>query len=157
MGNISAVSASSAASASQTSGTSKSSGSNLDMNDFFKLMSAELQYQDPTNPVSNDQYMSEMAQFSLLSQVETLSKSINLSVAADSIDKNAIYNIATKDGSTQAAGKIVAVDLSGDSPKYVIGGNMVSQSDIVGFYDPSVLPKDSTDSTGGSSSGTTGA
>ncbi|RAO77214.1 flagellar hook assembly protein FlgD [Dyella jiangningensis] len=52
--------------------------------DFLKLMTAQLQAQDPTNPVDNSQFVSQMAQFSQLSttqqldtDLQTLSSNIN--------------------------------------------------------------------------------
>lgn len=40
--------------------------------DFLKLMTAQLQAQDPTNPVDNSQFVSQMAQFSQLSSTQQL-------------------------------------------------------------------------------------
>ncbi|WP_232823656.1 flagellar hook assembly protein FlgD [Dyella sp. C9] len=40
--------------------------------DFLQLMTAQLQAQDPTNPVDNSQFVSQMAQFSQLSATQQL-------------------------------------------------------------------------------------
>jgi flagellar basal-body rod modification protein FlgD len=77
--------ASTASTASNTAATSAStlSGS-MSQADFLKLMTAQLQAQDPTNPVDNSQFVSQMAQFSQLSatqgiqtSLDTLSTSLN--------------------------------------------------------------------------------
>jgi flagellar basal-body rod modification protein FlgD len=58
--------------------TSSSSGANAALSstmtqaDFLKLMTAQLQAQDPTNPVDNSQFVSQMAQFSQLSSTQQL-------------------------------------------------------------------------------------
>ena len=77
---------------STTTGTSTSTTSNVNsalsstmtQADFLKLMTAQLQAQDPTNPVDNSQFVSQMAQFSQLSttqqldtDLQTLSSNIN--------------------------------------------------------------------------------
>lgn len=46
--------------------SAKASGSNLGYDDFLKLLSAEMQYQDPLEPTSNTDYVAQMATFSQL-------------------------------------------------------------------------------------------
>lgn len=41
----------------------------LDQTDFLRLMTAQLKYQDPTNPVDNSEYVAQLAQFSMVSGV----------------------------------------------------------------------------------------
>ncbi|MHA6205485.1 flagellar hook assembly protein FlgD [Dyella soli] len=65
---------------STTTGSSSSGASNVSsalsntmtQADFLKLMTAQLQAQDPTNPVDNSQFVSQMAQFSQLSSTQQL-------------------------------------------------------------------------------------
>ncbi|MDO1528337.1 flagellar hook capping FlgD N-terminal domain-containing protein [Fulvimonas sp. R45] len=45
--------------------------------DFLKLMTAQLQAQDPTHPVDNTQFVSQMAQFSQLSATQQLDTDLN--------------------------------------------------------------------------------
>lgn len=49
----------------------------LSQADFLRLMTAQLQAQDPTKPVDNTQFVSQMAQFSQLSSSQDLVKSVN--------------------------------------------------------------------------------
>jgi flagellar basal-body rod modification protein FlgD len=51
---------------------SGSSATAMSQSDFLKLMVAQLQAQDPTNPVDNSQFASQMAQFSTLSATQDL-------------------------------------------------------------------------------------
>jgi flagellar basal-body rod modification protein FlgD len=62
---------------STTTNTSTSSANSALSNtmtqaDFLKLMTAQLKAQDPTNPVDNSQFVSQMAQFSQLSATQQL-------------------------------------------------------------------------------------
>lgn len=41
----------------------------LDQNDFLRLMTAQLQQQDPFNPVNNQEMVAQMAQFSSLAGI----------------------------------------------------------------------------------------
>jgi flagellar basal-body rod modification protein FlgD len=64
-------------SASETSSTDSATGSNneLGQSDFLKLMITQLTNQDPTNPVENEDFASQMAQFSTLTGIEELTSS----------------------------------------------------------------------------------
>lgn len=49
----------------------------MSQGDFLKLMTTQLQAQDPTKPVDNSQFVSQMAQFSQLSATQDLLTSVN--------------------------------------------------------------------------------
>ena len=66
--NISSVTTQATAPASTVGSTE------MDKNAFLKLLTAQLRYQDPSNPVSSDQFMSQMAQFSSLEQMTNISQ-----------------------------------------------------------------------------------
>jgi flagellar basal-body rod modification protein FlgD len=69
------------ATAASSSLGSAASGS-LSQADFLKLMTAQLQAQDPTKPVDNTQFVSQMAQFSQLSSSQDLLTSVNALASA---------------------------------------------------------------------------
>ncbi|HAA09629.1 MAG TPA: flagellar hook capping protein, partial [Syntrophomonas sp.] len=47
-------------------------GSTLGKDDFLKLMITQLRYQNPLEPMDNTQYISQMASFSALEQMQNL-------------------------------------------------------------------------------------
>jgi flagellar basal-body rod modification protein FlgD len=47
-------------------------GQTLSEDDFFQLLTAQLEHQDPLNPMSGDQFAAELAQFSTASGVKNL-------------------------------------------------------------------------------------
>jgi len=61
---------------SSSSSSSSSSTGAMSQSDFLKLMVAQLQAQDPTNPVDNQQFASQMAQFSTLSATQDLNTTV---------------------------------------------------------------------------------
>jgi len=52
-------------------------GQTLSENDFFQLLTAQLEHQDPLNPMSGDQFAAELAQFSTASGVQNLQTSLS--------------------------------------------------------------------------------
>lgn len=64
-------------SAASNSAVTSAMSNSMDQADFLKLMTAQLQAQDPTNPMDNSQFVSQMAQFSQLSATQDLLSSVN--------------------------------------------------------------------------------
>jgi flagellar basal-body rod modification protein FlgD len=62
---------------STASATSAALGSTMDQADFLKLLTTQLQAQDPTNPMDNSQFVSQLAQFSQLASMQDLNTSVN--------------------------------------------------------------------------------
>lgn len=48
----------------------------LDQSDFFKLLSSQLAYQDPSKPVDNNQMVSQMTSFSTLEGISNMSEQL---------------------------------------------------------------------------------
>ena len=68
---------------------------NLGYDDFLKLLSAEMQYQDPLEPTSNTDYVAQMATFSQLEA--TLSMKESMSSSYDQTTKSAALSLVGKE------------------------------------------------------------
>ena len=75
--------------------STKASGSNLGYDDFLKLLSAEMQYQDPLEPTSNTDYVAQMATFSQLEA--TLSMKESMASSYDQTTKSAALSLVGKE------------------------------------------------------------
>ena len=74
-----------------TTTTSKNKSS-LDQADFLKLMTTQLQHQDPTKPMDNSQMVAQMAQLSTVQGIDDLNKTVagfQQAMASDQILKGA--------------------------------------------------------------------
>ncbi|WP_242119121.1 flagellar hook assembly protein FlgD [Sphingomonas lacusdianchii] len=60
----------------QAAAKSKLGQRSLGQDDFLRLMTAQLQYQDPFNPTDNGQMVAQMAQFSSLSGITEMSSTL---------------------------------------------------------------------------------
>jgi len=135
-------------STSETSSSSSSSSSlmptqTLNQQDFLNLLVTELQNQDPMNPMSDTDFIAQMAQFSTLQQSQQTYQSISETQAT-----NLIGATVTVAGTGQAAatGAVTSVLMNSGSPQIVVNGQPYSLSEI-----QSVIPASAAASTTGSS------
>ena len=78
-------------SASQSKKTDTDSKSNTyDKEMFLKLLVAEMQYQDPLEPSSNTEWVSQMSSFSQIESLQTVSDSISEQGASNLVGKRVI-------------------------------------------------------------------
>jgi flagellar basal-body rod modification protein FlgD len=133
-----ANSASSAASATTGAGSATSFASTLGPNDFLTLLSAQLQYQDPTNPMDSSNLTAELAQFSELSNMQQLNSNFSNLMALQSITQGAslvgksiVYS--SPDGSTTNQGTVSSVQINNGQLGLLVGGNTVSLNQVQGI------------------------
>jgi flagellar basal-body rod modification protein FlgD len=104
------------------------SASNGEMgkNDFLKLFVAQLQHQDPMNPMNDSEFMGQMASFSTLEQVSNLAAA-NEKVAANLTSTSAIGLIGRTVSYVDAndeirTGKVDKVTTAGGKPSLTVDG-----------------------------------
>ncbi|HON56919.1 MAG TPA: flagellar hook capping FlgD N-terminal domain-containing protein [bacterium] len=128
---------------SQGNSTSKSNdASALGKDQFLQLLSTQLRYQDPLNPMSNDQFIAQMAQFSSLEQMQNLNKTMTnyvqssgslgvLNLLGTSIDAEIVTTVQGNTTIEKVSGVVVSIDLSGSEPKLTtMQGKTVKLSEV---------------------------
>jgi len=89
--------------ASQNSLSSKAtkSSSSLDKDAFLQLLVAQMKYQDPLEPTDNTEYISQLATFSELEEMQNLSATASLSRASSLVGKEVVVKtVNTSTGGT---------------------------------------------------------
>jgi flagellar basal-body rod modification protein FlgD len=114
--------------------------STLTQEDFLKLLTVQLQHQDPLKPMEDAQFMGQMAQFASLEQtkeltstVNTLSTSLGFSSAQQFLGKNVTVNA---DG-VDVSGTVSGVVMEDGLPKVLVGDKTYATDKIIAV----TLPK----------------
>ena len=81
-------------------GKIKPSGT-LDKDAFLGLLVAQMKYQDPMEPTSNTEYISQYAQFSELEEMQNLGTTMDLQRGSSLVGKNVIMKTTTQTGDIQ--------------------------------------------------------
>lgn len=105
--------------ASATVSESSKSGT-LNKDDFLQLLVAQMKFQDPLEPTSNTEYISQYATFSEVEQMQNMSQNMDLSRAS------ALVGQTVQITSTDDSGKETTVMGKVDYVKYESGKAMVS-------------------------------
>lgn len=100
------------------SNSAKTAQGQLGKDDFLKLLVTQLQYQDPMNPMDDKQFISQMAQFSSLEQMQNMNTSMLKVQATGMIGGNA--NWKSDDETTVFHGVVKGVDMSSGSVDLVM-------------------------------------
>lgn len=153
-----------AAKATQTDAVAN--GGDLSIDDFWKLMAAQLQYQDPMNPMSNSDMMNQMTQMATMNAMTQVTDAVakfatvsnNLSqvtlttYSTGLLGKEVTVAITDEKGEVTGTkkGTVTGVDLTGATAVY-IDGKKYELSQVMGIGDvPVKIPdkdKDETDKT----------
>lgn len=71
---------------------SSAASETMGKNDFLNLLVTQLRYQDPMNPMQDQDFIAQLAQFSQLEQLENMSKSLDTATQVDYIMSQTIAN-----------------------------------------------------------------
>ena len=95
--------------ATNTNNTSSTSGltSDLSIDDFFSLLVAQMQNQSALDPVSDTEFIGQMAQFSTLQQLQSLQASFESQMSVSMIGKQ-IKAIAYEPKTQEIDGQLVS-------------------------------------------------
>lgn len=123
---------------SATNTSTKTTGNDsLDKDAFLNILVAEMQYQDPLEPSSNTEWVTQMASFSQIEEIQSLGDTINAQAASDLVGKRVIIATTTSStGETNYVTGIVQCTEKQDDGVYLsVNGYLYSYDDLYSVVD----------------------
>jgi len=134
MTTITSIPASSAGQSSTSATSSSTPGPQLTSQDFLDLLSAQLEYQDPLNPTSSSQLMSQTTSLESLQEMTSLTSDVSTLLASSQANEATalIGKTVTGTGSSgsKVTGVVTSVQYASSGPVLSIGAEQVPLADI---------------------------
>jgi flagellar basal-body rod modification protein FlgD len=135
---VSALNSAGASPTSTSTSATASSSSTLGQTDFLKLLMAQMTNQNPLDPVSGTEFVTQLSQFSALQGIQQMNASFANLLTLQSLTEGA--NLLGKKISFQqtgsnaiATGTVQSVSLQGGTLQLVVGGKTVAASQVLGI------------------------
>lgn len=121
--------------------------------DYMKLLTTQLQNQNPLEPMDNSDMTAQMTQFSQLAQLETMNtrfseilKTVEQDHATSLLGKNVSFVGETSDGDVNLiTGKVEQIANKDGEVLLGIGDYTLTLNDIIGVSNVSAIPETSTE------------
>lgn len=120
--------------------TSKTSNDSMDKEAFLQLLVAQMQYQDPLEPTSNTEYISQYAQFSQVEQMQNMAASTDLARASSLVGQEVYVKTTSSSGETKyVQGKVDYVVYENGKAYLSIDESLYSLDDLDTIADKEYL------------------
>lgn len=123
--------------ASQSSlSTSSTSSNGMDKEAFLQLLVAQMKYQDPLEPTSNTEYVSQYAQFSQVEQMQNMAGSMTLQRASGLVGQEVVIETTSSSGKTTVIqGRVDFVKYENNKALVSVNGGLYSLDDVKNVVD----------------------
>ncbi len=113
----------------------KAAGSNLGKDDFLRLLTTQLQHQDPMNPQNDMAFIGQMAQFSALEQTTNMASSLERYGTSQQVAQSIGligHEVDAEDAAgAKLTGKVDSVNIAAGSIVINVGSNKLSPGQIL--------------------------
>lgn len=101
----------------------------LGQDDFLRLLTVQLSQQDPMEPMSDTEYIAQMANFTSLEQMSELTESFSYSSASSLLGREVTVTSGAH-GSQEVSGIVDAVSYGTGGPELHINGQTFGLADV---------------------------
>ncbi len=117
---------------------SEKAGGNLDKDAFLQLLVAQMKYQDPLEPTSNTEYISQLATFSSLEEMQNMTSAMNLQRASNLVGQEVYVKVTdpTTGNVGYEHGKVNFVSYQNGKAYVNVNGEDYPLDNVESIYDP---------------------
>ncbi len=116
--------------------TGKTDTSTLDKDAFLQLLVAQMKYQDPLEPTSNTEYISQYATFSELEQMQNMSNTMELTRAANLVGQTvAVESVDDNGKATSDMGVVDYISYENGKAMIWVNGKSYELDEVVEIAD----------------------
>lgn len=124
--------------------TMKANKQSLSQDDFLRLLTVQLQNQDPLKPMEDAQFMGQMAQFASLEQTKELNATVaglSTSLGFTSAQQFLGKNVTINDAGNEVTGTVSGVMLVKNVPQILVDGKAYTTDKVTAVTLPSPSSK----------------
>lgn len=122
--------------ATQSSVKKAASKNGMDKDAFLQLLVAQMKYQDPLEPTSNTEYISQYATFSELEQMQNMSNTMELTRAANLVGQTVAVEAVDSNGKTTSdMGVVDYISYENGKALIWVNGNSYELDEVVEVAD----------------------
>lgn len=125
----------------KSNGLNRQPKNDLGKDAFMQLLVTQLRYQDPLDPMDNQAFMAQMAQFSALEQMMNMSQAMDRSNTHALIGKvvEAAYKDPASNQLQEIVGKVDGVVTRNSQHYLLVNGKEIELKDVLSVIDPSLI------------------
>ena len=122
--------------AAESSVKKAATSSGMDKDAFLQLLVAQMKYQDPLEPTSNTEYISQYATFSQVEQMQNMAATMELSRASSMVGKLVEVSTTDSNGETKTIqGTVEYVTYENNKAYVSIEGTLYAADDVTSVID----------------------
>jgi flagellar basal-body rod modification protein FlgD len=123
-----------------TTATQRTTSQELGKDEFLQILAMQLSNQDPLEPMSDTDFIAQMAQFSSLEQMQALNSAFSSYQTYSLMGKNVLATVSDEAGGTaQIYGEVTGIVRENDTDYLQIGEYLVPQSAVSAIYDDDAM------------------
>ncbi|MBO6242486.1 MAG: hypothetical protein J6O61_16920 [Butyrivibrio sp.] len=117
---------------SNTSSSKSTTPAGYDKDSFMQILVAQMKYQDPMEPTSNTEYISQYATFTQVEQLSNMANAMSMSRASEMVGKTVVISQTNSETgkTTEVQGVVDFVTYSGNKAYLNVNGTNYSADDV---------------------------